>query len=270
VEAAADRVEAELGPIEVWVNNAFVGSLAFFWDTSVEEFDRMTDVTYRGQVNGMRAALRHMRERDRGSIVNVSSALAHRAIPLQSAYCAAKHAVKGVTESVRTELRATGSRVTVSLVTLPGVNTPQFDWNLNKLEKHPMPVAPIFQPEVCARAVVHAARHPRRDTWVGVSTIYTILGNRIAPAFMDLYLARTGIDGQQSDQGGPRHGSNVFEPRDEDADRGAHGAFDGQAWSSDPVSFLGRHRRTALTGLGAAALGTLGTLVGRGQRGRTR
>ncbi|WP_148613470.1 SDR family oxidoreductase [Nocardioides rubriscoriae] len=241
VERAAHRVEAELGAIDVWVNNAFVGALSYFWDTSVEEFDRITAVTYGGQVNGVRAALSVMRPRDRGAIVNVSSSLAHRSIPLQSAYCGAKHATKGLTESVRTELRATGSAVTVDLVTLPGVNTPQFTWNLNKMPGHPMPVPPLVQPEVCARAIRFAAEHPRRNSWVGVATVYTVLGNRVAPWFLDRYLARTGVDGQQTDQvTHPTDAHNLFDPLDAEHDAGAHGPFDDDASSHDPVSALAR------------------------------
>jgi NAD(P)-dependent dehydrogenase (short-subunit alcohol dehydrogenase family) len=256
VERAAERIESELGPIAVWVNSGFAGSLAYFWDTSDAEFRRMTEVTYYGQVNGTRAALTVMRPRDRGAIVNVSSAMAYRSIPLQSAYCGAKHAVKGFTESVLTELKATGSHVHVGLVTLPGVNTTQFSWNLNKMPKHPRPVPPIVEPEVCARAIRFAAEHPRRNSWVGISTAYTVLGNRFAPAFADWYLAKTGVSSQQTKDGGPRWGSNVFEPKDEDVDRGAHGAFSGTASSHDPVSFLGRHRLAAIglsTGVGVLA-----------------
>jgi len=257
VEAAADRVEAELGPIDVWVNNAFVGALSWFWDTTPEEFDRIGAVSYDGQVHGMRAALRHMRPRDHGSIVNVSSAMAYRSIPLQASYCGAKHALKGVTESVHTELLATGSRVRVSLVTLPGVNTTQFNWNLNKLGRHPIPVTPIVQPEVCARAVRHAAEHPRRNTWVGVSTVYTVLGNRFLPRVLDRYLARTGVEGQQTDRDAPRWGSNVFEPRDADVDRGAHGSFDDLAWERDPVAFVARHRTGSVAAGTAVVVGAL-------------
>ncbi len=263
VDAAADRIEAELGPIDVWVNVAFAGSLAYFWDTSPDEFRRMTDVTYYGQVNGMRSALRLMRPRDRGSIVNVSSAMAYRSIPLQSAYCGAKHAVKGVSEALITELRATGSKVSLGLVTLPGVNTTQFSWNLNKMPKHPMPVPPIVQPEVCARAIRFSAEHPRRNMWVGISTAYTVLGNRIAPAFADWYLAKTGVKSQQTDRATARWGSNVTEPQDEEHDRGAHGAFDDQASRHDPVSFLARHRRGALTGSAAMVLAGTSALLRR-------
>lgn len=200
VDAATDRVEAELGPISVWVNVAFAGSLAWFWDTSAAEYQRMTEVTYYGQVNGTRAALRVMRARNRGAIVNVSSAMAYRSIPLQSAYCGAKHATKGFTESVLTELRASGSRVTIGLVTLPGVNTTQFGWNLNKMSGHPRPVPPIVQPEVCARSIRFAAEHPRRNMWVGISTVYTVLGNRVAPLVVDWYLAKTAVKSQQTDR----------------------------------------------------------------------
>lgn len=253
VDAATDRIERELGAIEVWVNVAFAGALSFFWDTTPEEYRRMTDVTYYGQVNGTRSALRVMRPRDRGAIVNVSSAMAYRSIPLQSAYCGAKHAIKGFTESVITELKATGSHVTIGLVTLPGVNTTQFSWNLNKMPKHPMPVPPIVQPEVCARAIRFSAEHPRRNMWVGISTAYTVLGNRIAPKFVDWYLAKTGVDAQQTDKHAPRWGSNVFEPQDDTADRGSHGSFDKMAAEHDPVSFLARNRRTALVGAAALA-----------------
>jgi NAD(P)-dependent dehydrogenase (short-subunit alcohol dehydrogenase family) len=258
VEAAADRAEDELGPVSVWVNSAFVGSLAWFWDTTPEEHERITEVTYRGQVNGTRAALRLMRPRDRGAVVNVSSSLAHRSIPLQSAYCGAKHAVKGFTESVVTELRASGSAVTVVLVTLPGVNTPQFGWNLNKMAGHPQPVPPIVQPEVCARAIRSSAENGRRNQWVGIATVYTVLGNRLAPSFLDWYLGRTGVDSQQVDTDAERRGSNLFEPRDADQDAGARGIFSDKAARHDPVLLLSRHRRPVSLGvagaMGAAAL----------------
>ena len=250
VESATDRVEAELGEIDVWVNNAFVGSLAPFWETSPEEFERMTDVTYYGQVNGTRAALRVMRARDRGAIVNVSSSLAHRAIPLQSAYCGAKHAVKGFTESVRVELRASGSAVTIGLVTLPGVNTTQFNWNLSRMPDHPQPGAPLLEPEVVAESIVSAAQHPRRNVWVGIATAYTVLGNRVAPWFMDRYLARTGIDGQQTDEDAPRWGSNLDEPQDDEVDRGARGPFSDKSGTFDPVSIVSRHAAALKSRLG--------------------
>jgi NAD(P)-dependent dehydrogenase (short-subunit alcohol dehydrogenase family) len=254
VREAASRVESELGEITLWVNVAFVGSLAFAWDTSMDEFRRMTEVTYYGQVHGTLAALERMRARDRGVIVNVGSAMAYRSIPLQAPYCGAKHAIKGFTEAVMCELAHEKSKVKLCMVQLPGVNTTQFRWNLNKMRKHPMPVPPIFQPELPARAIAFLAEHPRRNMWVGVSTAYTILGERLAPKLVDIYLGRTGVKSQQTGRELPRLGSNVFEPRDEQEDQGAHGGFDEQAHASDPQLWLSMHRRAVMAGLGAAAV----------------
>jgi NAD(P)-dependent dehydrogenase (short-subunit alcohol dehydrogenase family) len=251
VEAAAKRVESELGEIDVWVNVAFVGALRFFWDTDPDVYRRITDVTYFGQVHGTRVALDYMRQRDRGVIVQAGSALAYRGIPLQSAYCGAKHAVKGFTESVITELKHEGSKVRVCMVELPGVNTPQFDWNDNGFDEHPMPVPPIFQPEAAARAVRFCAEHRRRNMWVGLPTAYTILGNRVAPWFLDWYLGRTGVKGQLTAADAPRYGSNVFEAKDADRDVGAHGAFDDKAHAGDPWSWTSMHRTAALGAIGA-------------------
>lgn len=255
VEAAADRVEHELGEIDLWINVAFVGALRFAWDTDPAVFRRITEVTYYGQVHGTLAALARMRPRDRGVIVQIGSALALRGIPLQSAYCGAKHAIRGFTESVISELKHEHSRVRVSMVELPGVNTPQFDWNDNAFEEHPMPVPPIFQPEAAARAVRFVAEHRRRDMWVGLPTAYTILGNRVAPWFLDWYLGRTGVKGQLSPDGGPRFGSNVFQPRDAEHDRGAHGAFDGKAHPHDPWSWASMNRAALSAGAAAVAVG---------------
>lgn len=241
IEVAAVRVEDELGPIDVWVNNAFVGALRYSWDQPAEDFRRITEVTYFGQVNGMRAALTRMRSRNHGAIVNISSALAHRGIPLQSAYCGAKHAIKGYTESVRVELAASGSAVTVSLVTLPGVNTAQFDWNDNQFadEGAPMPVPPIYQPEVAARAVADVAKSGRHDVWVGTPTVATILGNRLAPAVVDWQLARSGKSSQLSDRTDDRDAPNLFDAQDDTVDHGARGSFSADARTLDPVSWLG-------------------------------
>ena len=254
VREATSRVESELGEITLWVNVAFVGSLAFAWDTSMDEFRRMTEVTYYGQVHGTLAALERMRARDRGVIVNVGSAMAYRSIPLQAPYCGAKHAVKGFTEAVMCELAHEKSKVKLCMVQLPGLNTTQFRWNLNKMPKHPMPVPPIFQPELPARAIAFLAEHPRRNMWVGVSTAYTILGERLAPKLVDLYLGRTGVKSQQTGRELPRLGSNVFEPQDEQEDQGAHGGFDEQAHARDPQLWLSMHRRAILAGAGAAAV----------------
>jgi NAD(P)-dependent dehydrogenase (short-subunit alcohol dehydrogenase family) len=242
VEAAARTIEAELGPIDVWVNVAFVGALRFFWDTDPAVYRQITDVTYYGQVNGTRVALSLMRPRDKGVIVQVGSALGYRGIPLQSAYCGAKHAIKGFTESVITELKHENSRVRVSMVELPGMNTPQFDWNDNGFPQHPTPVPPIFQPEAAARAIRFVAEHRRRNIWVGLPTAYTILGNRVAPWFLDWYLGKTGVKGQLSDSDGPRLGSNVFAPKDEQTDQGAHGAFGDKSHPHDPWSWASMRR----------------------------
>jgi NAD(P)-dependent dehydrogenase (short-subunit alcohol dehydrogenase family) len=245
------------------VNNAFVGALAFFWDTSPREFETITRTTYMGQVHGTRVALRRMRPRDRGVIINVCSAMSYLSIPLQSAYCGAKHAVKGFTEGVRTELAHEGSAVQICMVQLPGLNTPQFDWNLNRMPGHPRPVAPVFSPDLPARAIGFLADHPRRNMWVGISTAYTILGERLAPWLADIYLARTGVDGQQTDDELPRHGENLDEPGDEDTDRDARGPFGDEELTWDPVSWLSMHRGATLAG-GAAALvaGTAAILRG--------
>src|SRR5919198_2089181 len=180
VDAAAGRVQAELGPIDVWVNNAMTTVFAFFEDIEPEEFERATRVTYLGSVWGARAALRRMLPRDRGVLVQVGSALAYRGIPLQSPYCGAKHAIKGFTESLRTELMSRDSGVRVTMVQLPGLNTPQFDHCRSKMPNHPMPVPPIFQPEVAADAIVWAAEHPRREIYAGIPTVYTVLGSKFA------------------------------------------------------------------------------------------
>lgn len=243
VYAAATRAEEELGEIDVWVNAAFAGSLGFSWDTGVDQFRRITEVTYYGQMHGTLVALERMRPRDRGVVVNVGSAMSYRSIPLQAAYCGAKHAVKGFTESVMTELRHEGSDVKLCMVQLPGLNTPQFNWNASTMPGHPKPVPPIFQPELAAKAVVFLAEHPRRNMWVGLSTAYTILGERLLPAVLDMYLGRTGVRSQQTSADLPRWGSNLFTALDEQADRGARGSFNDQAHERDPVLWLSTRRR---------------------------
>jgi len=230
VDAAADRVEDELGPIDVWVNAAFTSVFARFDDIEPDEFRRVTDVTYHGYVHGTRAALRRMRPRDRGIIVQVGSALGHRGIPLQSAYCGAKHALEGFHESLRTELMHDGSGVKVTIVEMPAVNTPQFSWVLSRLPREAQPVPPIYRPEVAARGIVLAAERPRRELWVGGSTVITILGNKLAPWFADWYLARTNVKAQQADKPlDPGRPDYLYAPLDDDEDHGAHGPFGDQA-----------------------------------------
>lgn len=252
VDAAAERVEAELGPIEVWVNDAMVGVFAEFTKVSPADFERATAVTYLGVVNGTRAALRYMTPRDRGVLVQVGSALAFRGIPLQAAYCGAKHAIVGFTESVITELLHDHRKIQVAMVHMPALNTVQFNWVRNDLPHHPQPVPPIYQPEVGARAVVHAALHPRRTTWVGLPTAGTILGNRLIPGLLDRYLARTGFSGQQdpSDRR-PAIGDNLYDPVP--GDHGAHGDFDHRAYSHSPELWVSQHRRAILGALAAGA-----------------
>jgi NAD(P)-dependent dehydrogenase (short-subunit alcohol dehydrogenase family) len=250
VDAAAEEVERSLGPIDVWVNNATTTVFARFLDIEPDEFRRACDVTYLGYVWGTRSALRRMRPRNRGTIVQVGSALAYRGIPLQSAYSGAKHAMQGFTESVRCELLHDGVDVHLTMVQLPALNTPQFGWSRAKLANHPQPVPPIFQPEVAARAIVWAAGERRRDVWVGLPTALTIGGNRLVPALGDAYLARTGFRSQQTDEPLDRgRPDNLFEPVE--GDRGAHGRFDAEAKERDTWFELASNRDRLLTGLGA-------------------
>ncbi|WP_113699597.1 SDR family oxidoreductase [Nonomuraea lactucae] len=257
VRQAAERVEKELGPIDVWINVAFSSVFAGFTDITPEEYERTTAVTYLGYVWGTRVALDLMRPRGRGAIVQVGSALSQRGIPLQSAYCGAKHAVKGFTESVRTELLAERSGIDITLVQLPAVNTPQFDWVLSKLGRHPQPVPPIYQPEVAARGIVHAAEHPqRKEYWVGVTTAATLLAQRVAPALVDRYIARTGVSSQQTTEKPPTGVANLWDPADEAADYGARGSFDHRSHAHSPQLWLSHHRRPVLLGLAAAVAAT--------------
>ena len=253
LEAAADRVEEALGPIDLWVNDAFTGAIAFFDEITPEEFERMTAVTYLGYVNGTRAALRRMAPRNRGTIIQVGSALAHRGIPLQAPYCGAKHAIRGFTEAVRVETLHKGLDIDICQVDMPAMNTPQFDWVLHRgIDHHPMPVAPIYQPEIAGRAVAHVAEHPRRVMWVGLPTVLTVLGNRVAPALLDHFLARTNVKGQQSPEHDPPAGaSNTWEPV-YGAEVQAHGSFDDKAYARSPELWVSEHR--GLLALGAAVL----------------
>ncbi|WP_188197497.1 SDR family oxidoreductase [Nonomuraea sp. SYSU D8015] len=242
VEEAAERVERELGDIDVWLNVAFSSVFARFIDVKPEEFERTTRVTYLGYVWGTRVALERMRGRDRGVIVQAGSALAYRSIPLQSAYCGAKHAIKGFTESLRTELLHDSSGVKITMVQLPALNTPQFDWVLSRLRRHPQPVPPIFQPEVAAHALLYAAQHPqRREFWVGGSTAMTVLAQKLAPALLDRYLARTGMNSQQT-SGPPTGIANLWEAADFERDFGAHGSFDQRAKARSLQLWASQHR----------------------------
>ena len=256
VDAAAAQAEAELGPIDVWVNNAMATIFSFFEDIEPDEFIRSTEVTYLGTVWGTRAALKRMVPRDSGSIVQVGSAMAYRGIPLQAPYCGAKHAIKGFVESLRTELRHKGSNVHVGMVQLPGLNTPQFDHGRSKMPRHPMPVPPIYEPEVAAEAVHFCAKARRRELYVGGSAVYTIWGNKLSPITAEVYLAKTAVKGQMTDEPVqlPRSG-NLFDPPDHD--EGAHGDFDDRAHPRSLQLWLSKHRRAlgtaAAAGISAAA-----------------
>jgi NAD(P)-dependent dehydrogenase (short-subunit alcohol dehydrogenase family) len=265
VEAAADKVTSQLGPIDLWINNAFSSVFAPFMHVRPEEFRRVTEVTYLGYVHGTRAALERMLPRDRGTIVQVGSALAYRSIPLQSAYCGAKRAIVGFTESLRCELLHDKSSVRVTCVHLPAVNTPQFDWLLSRLRRHAQPVPPIYQPEVAARSIVAAADRPnRREYWVGGSTVSTILANRTMPGLLDRYLALTGYRSQQTDEEvDPNRPGNLWHPADRGDDHGAHGSFDDRAHGYSPQAWLSRHRAWVGAGVGAAAVGAALATAGR-------
>ncbi|HEY7735910.1 MAG TPA: SDR family oxidoreductase [Candidatus Limnocylindrales bacterium] len=259
VEEAADQIERELGAIDVWVNNAMVSVFSPVLEMTAAEYRRVTEVTYLGTVHGTMAALRRMQRRDRGTIVQVGSALAYRSIPLQSAYCAAKHAVAGFTDSLRSELIHDGSRIRITQVNLPAVNTPQFDWVRSRLPRRGRPVPPIFQPEVAARAIVHAAEHPKRHLHVGRSSLLAIYGQNVAPGLLDQYLGRTGHDAQQAEEpeqaGRP---DNLEMPVDATVDHGAEGRFSSVAAHTSPVLDLAIHAgavRAALLVGGMLALG---------------
>jgi NAD(P)-dependent dehydrogenase (short-subunit alcohol dehydrogenase family) len=262
VRGAARRAEAELGPVAAWVNAAMVTVLSEVRNLTPQEIHRVTEVVYYGSVHGATAALELFEPRGRGVIVQVGSALAWRGIPLQAPYCGAKHATQGFLESLRAELRHQGSDVKVTLVQLPGVNTPQFGQaRVRGIDHHPQPVAPIYQPEVAAKAIVHAAEHPRRELWVGLPTYLTITGNWFAPWLQDRVLARTGYSGQESEQPlEPGRPDYLDGPLDDDRDLGAHGIFDAEAKTSSAALWATLHRGALAGGAAAAALAVTAAL----------
>jgi len=242
VDAAAERIERELGPIDVWVNVAMATVFAPVHKLTPEEFQRGTAVTYLGQVHGTMAALRYMRPRNRGSIVSVGSALAYRSVPLQSVYCGAKFAIRGFLDALRSELYHDRIKITLTEVDLPAINTPQFDWARNKTGHKAQPVPPIYQPEVAARAIYFGAFNPRRQIWVGFPSVKAIIANRIAPGLLDRYLAKAGYTGQLSDQrSDPDAPGNLFEPVP--GAYGAHGRFDDQARTGSWEMVASRHHK---------------------------
>jgi short-subunit dehydrogenase len=261
IAAVVELIETEVGPIDTWVNVAFTSVFAPFDKIKPAEFKRVTEVSYLGYVYATMAVLPRMKERDRGTIVHVGSALAYRGIPLQSAYCGAKHAIQGFHESLRCELLHEKSGVHVTMVQMPGVNTPQFSWVLSRLPKHATPVPPIYQPDLVAKAVVHAAEHPkRREYWVGSSTVGTLAANAIMPGVLDRYLARTGFSSQQTpDSKDPDAPVNLWEPADgpDGEDFGSNGEFDDESHTHDPQLWASQHH-----GLLAAAAGLVGAGAG--------
>jgi NAD(P)-dependent dehydrogenase (short-subunit alcohol dehydrogenase family) len=264
VEAAAAAVEAQLGPIDIWINNAMVSVFSPIKEMTPAEFRRVTEVTYLGCVYGTLAALKRMLPRDRGVIVQVGSALAYRGIPLQAAYCGAKHAIQGFMDALRCELLHDGSHVQVTMVQMPALNTPQFEWVKSRLPHKAQPVPPIYQPEVAAEAIVRAAHRPRREFYVGFSTVKAILVNKMIPGFADWYLARTGYEVQQTTAPEtPNRPHNLWEPVP--GDHGAHGTFDAQARAHSLQLWANTHRGwLALAGLGLA--GVLCTALARQKR----
>ncbi len=257
VEAAADAVEKEFGPVDIWINNAMVSVFSPIKQMLPEEFKRVTEVSYLGYVYGTLAALKRMLTRDRGMIVQVGSALAYRGIPLQAAYCGAKHAIQGFTDSLRCELLHDGSKVHVVEVHMPALNTPQFSWVKSRLPRKPQPVPPIFQPEVAADAIYWAAHQDRSEIYVGWPTVKAIVGNKIAPRFADWYLARMGYSSQQTDEPvEPGRRDNLWEPVP--GDRGAHGSFDARSSEFSVQMWLSKNR----TWLALAGLALTSAIIG--------
>jgi NAD(P)-dependent dehydrogenase (short-subunit alcohol dehydrogenase family) len=264
VEAAADEIEAEFGPINVWINDAMTTVFAEFTDVDPDEYKRVTEVTYLGAMHGSRVALDRMVPRDDGKLVQVGSALSYRGIPLQSAYCGSKFAMRGMTDSIRAELLHDDSDVDVTMVHLPGVNTPQFEHCRGHLDEHPQPVPPIYQPEIMADAIHWAAYHDRRTLYVGRATLKTVWGNKLLPWVVDRYLARTAYSGQFADMDyDPDRPDNLYEPVA--GDPGAHGPFDAGAIPTSRQLQLAKHRR----GIGVVAVlfALVATLLGRGSGG---
>jgi NAD(P)-dependent dehydrogenase (short-subunit alcohol dehydrogenase family) len=263
VEAAAEKTEEEFGPIDVWVNVAMTSVFSPLNETKPEEFKRVMEVNYLGFVYGTLSALRRMLPRDRGVIVQVGSALAYRGIPLQAAYCASKHAIQGFMDSLHCELIHDRSNVKACMVQMPALNTPQFSWVKSRLPRKPQPVPPIYQPEVAARAIHYASLHPRREMFVGGSTVKAIVGNRLMPGVLDWYLGRTGYEAQQYDgEANPSREFNLWDPVDVDEDHGAHGSFDARATSSAPELWASMNRSWLLAGAAGLAAAGVGAWLG--------
>jgi short-subunit dehydrogenase len=261
LEAAAKKIEEELGPIDIWINNAMVTVLGKVQDLSSEEIKRVTDVNYHGSVNGILVASRRMLPKNKGHIIQIGSALAYQAIPLQSAYCASKFATRGFIQSFRIELKAANSKIKLSELHLPAINTPQFEWMRNHMEEHPMPVPPIFQPELVGRAVAYVADHYRREMWLGGPAVKVILGSKLAPRIAEWQLSRMGIKDQQTDKVPQKGEDNLYEPVSEDY--GARGEFSDEARDKSYQFWLSKNR--GLLSAGAALMTGIGLLLGKGR-----
>ena len=267
VESAAALIEDRLGPIDVWVNNAMVTIVSPIAQLEADEVRRVTEVTYLGTVNGTLAALRRMRARNRGTIVQVGSALAYRAIPLQAPYCGAKFAIRGFTDALRSELMHDGSRIQVTMVQMPALDTPQFDWCRTRMPREPRPVPPVFEPEVAAQAIVWAAHHRRRELFVGASTYKAVWANKFFPGLLDHYLARFGYASQQARTlVAPDRADNLFQPLR--GDRGARGRFGHESRNASFALWLTTHRRLLLLGLAGVAAAALWRTSGSEQKPR--
>lgn len=264
VEAAAERVESEFGPIDVWVNDAMTSVFAFIKETTPAEFKRVTEVCYLGYVHGTLAALKRMLPRNRGHVIQVGSALAYRGIPLQAAYCASKHAIQGFMDSLQAELIHDRSRVVATMVQMPALNTPQFGWCKSKLPRKSQPVPPIYQPEIAAEAIVFASKNRRHEIYVGLPTVIAIIGNKLFPRLGDWYLGRTGVEGQQTPEtADPNAPNNLFEPVG--GDPGAHGTFAARSHHTSPQLWTDLHRNWLFAGVATAVVALVGAVL-RGQR----
>lgn len=259
VENAARKIEERFGKIDVWINNAMVSVFGPFEKIEAKDYERVTDVTYLGQVYGTKAALKRMKPRNKGTIILIGSALAYRGIPLQSAYCGAKHAIHGFFESLRSELIKEKSKIKLSMVQLPAMNTTQFGFVKSYLPNQPKPMGKIYEPEVAARAVVQVAKDFEREVYVGYPTVKTILGNKIVPGFLDKYLAETGYSGQQTDKlASPNRQNNLYAPLP--GDHGAHGNFDSEATNFSAETWMATHRKTSI-GLAALIAGVCALII---------
>lgn len=268
IEAAAEAVEKAFGPIDVWVNDAMVSMYSPFMEMTPDEFRHITEVTYLGYAYGTRVALKRMLPRDRGVVIQVSSALAHRSIPLQSGYCGAKHAIDGFTEALRCELFHNKSHVHLAMVALPGVNTTQFSWTKNNMPNKPRPTGPIFQPEIAADAVVFASEHPRKEIWVGYPTAEAVVGEKVISPLLDHYLAHAAWEGAfLPERDDPNRPNNFWEPVP--GDHGAHGPFDDKAHTHSPELWISKHRRGVLAALAGAGIGAAAYAAMKRSNGRT-